>query len=273
MWPPVLTVIVVLAYSGSAGLLYRRLTRPADVPVSLAVPVLVAVIGLAAHALLLYQHWVATAPPDVAAIHIFATSAFLMVLLLALSHQFGQSIFHAGLVALPIAGVIVAVEGIAPGPATPLSSIDSGTQVHIIASLLAFGLLSLAAVYAVFIALLDRFLRQHRVNALVRALPPLETLERLLSRLVLIGFLLLSVSLISGLMFVDNLLAQHLAHKTLLSFLAWGIFALLLFGRWRWGWRGRIAVRLTLAGIVLLLLSYFGSKWVLEQILNQNWQI
>jgi ABC-type uncharacterized transport system permease subunit len=86
-----------------------------------------------------------------------------------------------------------------------------------------------------------------------------------------LGFFFLSLSLVTGFMFVDDLLAQHLAHKTLLSIFAWLIFAVLLWGRWRKGWRGRVAVRMTLAGIVLLLLSYFGSKLILEVLLQRSW--
>jgi len=73
-------------------------------------------------------------------------------------------------------------------------------------------------------------------------------------------------------MFINDIFAQHLVHKTLLSIMAWLVFGVLLWGRWRYGWRGSLAVRLTLAGIILLLLSYFGSKLVLENILGRSWQ-
>jgi ABC-type uncharacterized transport system permease subunit len=73
-------------------------------------------------------------------------------------------------------------------------------------------------------------------------------------------------------MFINDIFAQHLVHKTLLSFLAWLVFGVLLWGRWRYGWRGSLAVRLTLAGTLLLLVGYFGSKLVLENILGRSWQ-
>ena len=148
---------------------------------------------------------------------------------------------------------------------------ETGTIVHVASSVLAFGLLSLAAVYAVLVLAIDHSLKNHRLSNLVRKLPPMDKLERLLFRLIQAGFVLLTVSLISGLVFVEDLMAQHLAHKTILSILAWVVFGALLLGRWRKGWRGIIAVRLTLAGIVLLLLSYFGSKLVLETILGRSW--
>jgi ABC-type uncharacterized transport system permease subunit len=71
-------------------------------------------------------------------------------------------------------------------------------------------------------------------------------------------------------MFVENLLAQHLWHKTVLSFLSWLVLGVLLFGRWRFGWRGPRAVKLTLTSMLLLLLAYFGSKFVLEMLLQRG---
>ena len=81
-------------------------------------------------------------------------------------------------------------------------------------------------------------------------------------------FVGLALAVVSGFTFVDNLFAQHLAHKTILSIFAWFVFALLLWGRWKFGWRGRKAIRWTLSGFGLLILAYFGSKLVLEIILD-----
>jgi ABC-type uncharacterized transport system permease subunit len=94
-------------------------------------------------------------------------------------------------------------------------------------------------------------------------------MEDLLIQILVGGFFLLSLSLATGFMFVSDLLSQHLAHKTVFSVLAWLIFALVLAGRWARGWRGPRLVRLTLGGFVLLLLAYFGSKFVLELILHR----
>ena len=72
-------------------------------------------------------------------------------------------------------------------------------------------------------------------------------------------------------MFVQHMFAQHLAHKTVLSITAWAVFAVLLWGRWRFGWRGRTAIRWSLGGFVILALAYFGSKLVLEVLLGRHW--
>jgi ABC-type uncharacterized transport system permease subunit len=83
------------------------------------------------------------------------------------------------------------------------------------------------------------------------------------------GLALLTLGIVAGFMFVEDFMAQHLLHKTVLSLIAWVIFAVLLWGRFRRGWRGRTAVRYTLAGFAVLMLGFFGSKFVLELILQR----
>ena len=103
----------------------------------------------------------------------------------------------------------------------------------------------------------------------VRTLPPLEVMERLLFQMIGTGFALLSAALLTGIVFLEDIFAQHLVHKTVLSIVSWMIFGILLWGRWRFGWRGRTAIRWTLSGFLFLILAYFGSKLVLELILQR----
>ena len=91
-----------------------------------------------------------------------------------------------------------------------------------------------------------------------------------LARVLGVGFGLLSLTLLTGVVFVENLFAQDLGHKTVLSILSWGVLGVLLFGRWRWGWRGPRAVKLTLLAMGLLLLAFFGSKFVYELVLGRS---
>lgn len=230
-------------------------------------------VGAGFHALAFWHHWILPGQPDVSLLSLMSLCALVIVLLLCASVFTKGNLFDAGLVALPLAILILLLEWLLPTRAITLDHASTGTSIHIISSILAFGFMSIASVYALFAAAIDHFLRSHHLNALVRSLPPLEVLERLLFRLIATGFILLSISLLSGLAFVSDLFAQHLVHKTGLSILAWLVFGLLLFGRWRYGWRGRKAVRLCLAGIALLLLAYFGSKLVLENLLGRSWQL
>lgn len=229
--------------------------------------------GAFLHALALWHHGTSLGQADVSLLSLLSLCALVIVALLVISALTRNTLFDASLVALPLATLVLLAEWLVPSRAIPLENTSTGSTVHILSSILAFGFLSIAGVYALFVSLIDHFLRSHHLNSLVRSLPPLEILERLLFRLITTGFILLTVSLLSGLAFVNDLFAQHLVHKTALSIMAWLVFGLLLFGRWRYGWRGRKAVRLCLAGIALLLLSYFGSKLVLENLLGRSWQV
>ena len=96
-------------------------------------------------------------------------------------------------------------------------------------------------------------------------------MENVLFLTIHVGFLVLTLALFSGLFFVDDLFAQHLAHKAILSIIAWGVFGILLLGRWQFGWRGRKAVRWVITGYMVLLLAYFGSRLILELVLGRQW--
>lgn len=148
---------------------------------------------------------------------------------------------------------------------------DWRIALHAALSIFAAGLLTLAAAQAVALDLLDRLLHRPEQLARVLRMPPMQASEDWLFQLIGAGFFVLSLALLSGLIFVDNLFAQHLVHKTVLSIVAWLIFAALLMGRRRWGWRGKRAVRWALSGYAALILAYFGSKLVLEQILGRHW--
>jgi ABC-type uncharacterized transport system permease subunit len=154
--------------------------------------------------------------------------------------------------------------------------VDWRLKLHVTLSVLAAGLFTLAAIHSAVLAAQNRLLhrpgtRNTPSRSWVGRLPPLQTMEHLLFRMLWIAMGLLSAALLTGVLFVDNLLDQHLVHKTVLSFTAWGVFATLLWGRWRYGWRGRTALRWTSIGYGVLLLAYFGSKFVLEQLLGQQW--
>jgi len=145
-------------------------------------------------------------------------------------------------------------------------NLENGLGIHIFASLLAYSMLTLAALHSMLLGLQIRQLHDHKPNILVRTLPPLQDMESLLFKVIALGWLLLTLSLLSGFLYLDDLFAQHVAHKTILSIVAWVVFATLLYGHWQYGWRGKKAIRWTLAGFFILMLAFFGSKFVLEYI-------
>ena len=105
----------------------------------------------------------------------------------------------------------------------------------------------------------------------MRILTPLESLESGTFQAIAAGFALLTLALLSGAVFIEDLFAQHLVHKVVLAIVAWVVFGVLLLGRVRFGWRGRQALRWTLTGYAALVLSYFGSKLVLEYVFGRHW--
>lgn len=169
-----------------------------------------------------------------------------------------------GSIVLPITALAVAGKLLIPDENNTIIQASQGLQIHIITSLLAYSVLSLGAIQSLILAYQDAHIRKHKLKGWVRKLPPLQHMENLLFQIIWVGFLLLSLSLFSGFMFLEDLFAQHLIHKTVLSIAAWIIFAILLGGRQLAGWRGRMAIRWTLIGFILLMIAYFGSKLVLE---------
>ncbi len=264
----------VIFYLGAVFALYRNLlaeSGPGEVSVNRTPAIALAALGATCHTIAQAMHWLPPGQAEVSLLNVMSLCALVGVVVPLLSLTTRSPLFDSALVVLPLAVVVLAVEATVSTPATLLNTSSPAMTVHVVSSVAAFCLLGLAGVYAGFIAVIDHFLRHHHLNRLVRTLPALQTLESLLFRLIGIGFVLLTVSLVTGLVFVDNLLAQHLAHKTILAFVAWLIFGLLLLGRRAWGWRGRRAVRFTLAGVIVLVLAYFGSKLVLEVLLGEHW--
>ncbi|WP_294947201.1 inner membrane protein YpjD [Sulfurivirga sp.] len=141
--------------------------------------------------------------------------------------------------------------------------------VHVLLAVMAYSLLGLAAAQAVLYSVQERNFKRQRLTRLFRTLPPLAMMENTLYGLLVIGFVVLTLALITGALFVDDLFGQHLVHKTFFSMLAWLVYAGLLWGHWRRGWRGQKAVRATLIAFGLLVLGYVGSQFVLEILLNR----
>jgi ABC-type uncharacterized transport system permease subunit len=182
---------------------------------------------------------------------------------------FSKPIENLALVLLPVAALSMALAELLPS-AMPLSkNKPMGFQLHLVSSILAYSLLSLAALQALFLWLQDYHLRHKHPGKVMQFLPPLQVMEDLLLQSLVVGFALLSLSLLSGILFLENMFKQHVVHHTVLAIAAWLVFALLLWGRWRYGWRGRTVIRRTLLGFFILMLAWFGSKFVLEWILGR----
>lgn len=260
-----LPLLAVLAYLTSAALALRE-ARGAPSSASRSV----AVLGLAAMLLHAAAHawraWTLNGPE----LHFFAALSLVALGMAAISLADGllRRVNVLLGVVLPLAAVATLPYALlAPQPsAAPSWQIE----LHAGLALLAYAVLSVAAVLALMLMLQEQALRARQLAGTLRGLPPLVQTEALLFRTLWVAFVLLGLTLVTGVLYVEDLLAQHLAHKTVLSVLSWFVLAALLLGRWRFGWRGRRAVRLTLLAMGLLLLAFFGSNLVLELILDRK---
>ena len=142
---------------------------------------------------------------------------------------------------------------------------------HIAIAMLAYSLFTFAALHAILMAAAERALHQKTSLLNLAKFPPLMTMESLLFKTISLGFVLLTFTLVSGMLFSEQIFHQALKfnHKNIFTIISWLIFGSLLVGRARYGWRGRTAIRWTLIGFVVLMLAYLGSKFVLEVLLNR----
>ncbi|MDH5479752.1 MAG: cytochrome c biogenesis protein CcsA [Nitrosomonas sp.] len=144
-------------------------------------------------------------------------------------------------------------------------------KAHLLIAMMAYSLLTIAALHALLMTVAEQHLHHPTKQSILNNLPPLLAMEKLLFHIIWVGFILLTLTLLSGVVFSKEVFGQPLTftHKTLFGFISWGVFAALLAGRHLYGWRGRIAIRWTLTGFITLFLAYIGSKFVLEIILNR----
>ncbi|HRP94605.1 MAG TPA: cytochrome c biogenesis protein CcsA [Rhodocyclaceae bacterium] len=158
-----------------------------------------------------------------------------------------------------------------PGQHVLANAASPAFRAHFIVAMLAYSLFTLAALHAMLMAVAERQLHSGRISRTIAGLPPLLTMETMLFRLVAIAFVLLTLTLGSGIVFSETLFGQafRFDHKTVFAITSWLLFGVLLFGRHVWGWRGRVALRWTLAGFVALMLAYMGSRFVIEIVLGR----
>ena len=197
---------------------------------------------------------------------LFSFAISLLVLLSSLKKLL-ENLF---LFIFPLAVISILCSLFVPSSYVPHSDYSSGLALHIVLAILATSIITIGAVQAVFMAYENQQLKQKHGYRLIKHMPPLQTMESLLFEIVWVGIFLLSGVIVTGILFTDDFLGQHLSHKTFLSISSWIVFAILLCGRHFAGWRGSTAIRWTLVGFLFLVLAYFGSKFVLELILERT---
>jgi ABC-type uncharacterized transport system permease subunit len=262
MFPTIASALAALFYCLSAILIFKQL-------------------GTAQH-----QRWVALTPATVAMLlqaaalnaliiqpqglnlglfAAFSLIAWLISIQILLSSIY-RRIESLGIVIFPLSGLSTFIASLNFTDHLITTS-SHAVQGHIMVSVIAYSLITLGAFQAGLLAYQDHSIRQHHPGGFIRFLPPLHDMETLLFQFLSFGFLCLSASLLTGFIYLEDIFAQHLVHKTVLSIVSWVILGVLLFGRLRFGWRGKTAIRWTLVAFVFLMLAFFGTKLVLEFII------
>lgn len=202
-------------------------------------------------------------------------NAVSVIIALAVLIYWVASFFHRlealNVLVLPAAAVLSLLPIFVP-TSGPLENTELFVfRAHVLIALLAYSLITVASLHVLLMAVVEKRLHSGNVPSFMQALPSLLAMETVLFRIIGAGFLFLTLTLATGVLFSEELFGKALTftHKTLFGFLSWFIFAALLVGRKFYGWRGRVAVRWTLAGFMALILAYIGSRFVVEIILRR----
>lgn len=256
-----LNLLAIAVYLGASGYLAVDLLRQRP-------PRQGVLLGLALLALLFHglgAYLVVFVPGGIrTGVFTIPTLFFWVINALAVASSVKKPLHNLFVLLFPLAAVAIASSLLTDSPPSPE---PAGIIGHILLSVLAYGILTIATVQALVLAFQDYQLKHKHATGVVRLLPPLQTMESLLFQLLWVGEIVLTLSIITGAMFIENMFAQNLAHKTVFSILTWLIYAVLLWGHQVKGWRGGTAVRWVVGGYIALWLAYFGVKFVYEVIL------
>ena len=233
---------------------------------------LAVLVALVMHGTLIYESVFAGEGVRLGVANVVSIIVWLTVLIYWIGNLF-YDIVGLQAIVMPIAAVGAFLPALFPEehmlPNTGLPTF----KLHLLISMFAYSLFTIAALHVLLMALIERRLHGASLPLALQKLPPLLTMERLLFRIITAGFVLLTLTLATGLVFSEELFGKALRfeHKTVFGILSWLIFGALLGGRRLYGWRGRIAVRWTLAGFLVLVLAYIGSRLILEVVLSRSY--
>ena len=265
-----LSLVVFAAYAVFAACFWKAHLRGSGDEFSRGVFGHLVLIPLALHGYLLAQDIFSQGGFDLGVLHALSLIFWLTLLVYWVSRFFYPV---GGLQALvfPVAAVVVLLPELFPSDHPLTHTSLFAFKAHITAAMLAYSLFTIAVLHAVLISQVERRLHHATLPRVLRNLPPLLTMETLLFRIIGIGFVLLTLTLASGILFSEQIFgkAWQLNHKVVFGFVSWGVFAVLLWGHQFYGWRGRVAVHWTVSGFVFLLLAYLGSKFVVEVLLHR----
>lgn len=271
----VLYLAVVATYALLTGYFWRAQAAGRVEELDRGLTRFLVLIPLLSHGYLLFSGLVVAGQLNLGLAYAISMILWLTLLVYWVAHFFYPLASLQALV-LPLAGVGALLPALFPAEHLRPQNHSLAFEAHIAVAMLAFSLLTIAALHAGLMSLAEKRLHHAILPRALQNLPPLLTMEALLFRIIVAGFLLLSFTLASGMIFSEEVFGHALkitasnAHKIVFGFLSWAVFAGLLAGHHFYGWRGRTAIRWTLSGFGFLFLSYVVSKFVLEVLLHRQ---
>ena len=264
-----LPVISVFCYLLATVLLFLKTFRSERAPAQARqIAIVSGLIAVFMHAAYLYQRTFVGEGLDLSFFNTFSLLGWLVAGFVLFSSLY-RPLENLLVILFPFAALALTLSALFPEQRILSSELTTGLRIHILLSITAYSLLMVSALQAILLATQERLIATKRISRVINILPPLQVMEQLLVQIIVVGFFLLSLSLASGMMFINDMFAQHLVHKTVLSIVAWLIYGILLCGRLFAGWRGKRITRWALGGFFTLLLAYIGTRIVLEFILQR----
>jgi ABC-type uncharacterized transport system permease subunit len=265
-----LSVVTCVAYGVLAAYFWRSHVRGDGDLLSRGAAGHLVLIPLAMHGYLLLQGIFSGGDFDLGVLNALSAIVWLTLLVYWVA-RFFYPIGGLQTIVLPVAAVVVLLPELFHTDHVLTNTGLFAFKAHVAAAMLAYSLFTIAMLHAVLISQVEKRLHHATLPRVLRSLPPLMTMETLLFQMIGIGFVLLTLTLASGMVFSEEIFGKpwQFNHKVLFGFISWGVFAVLLWGHRFYGWRGRVAVHWTVGGFVLLVLAYLGSRFVLEVLLHR----
>lgn len=258
------SAIAVIFYLGAWALLLHFALRRENLKPSRVL--LIIAIGALAHSISVFS---AIKTPTGYSFGFFSVASliFFAINVIVATSSIRKPLHNLFLLLLPLSILAILLSILFDASTKAETNLSTGIVIHILFSVLAYAIFTIASFHALLLAYQNHKLKNKHPRGVMGLLPPLQTMETLLFELVWAGEILLSLALITGSLFLEDMFAQHLAHKVVLSILAWLIYAILLFGRHVLAWGGTAAIKWAIGGFAVLATAYFGSKFVLEFVL------
>lgn len=263
----VASVVAASLYALGAALQVRSLLRKRSM--ALGPLALLTVPALALHTLVSYLQVDTEAGLYLGFFTVASLITLLMVLFLLLA-ALRLPVQNLLMMVLPLAALALLASTVGETGFEARERLAPTLVIHILFSIFAYSVLFMAACQSVLLAFQEHALRAKSSIGVLRLLPPLESMEALLFSLLWTGIVALTAAIATGFIFLEDMFAQHVVHHTLLAMASWTLYAVLLTGRHFFGWRSRTATYWTLIAFSLLVLGYFGSKFVMEILLKES---